>query len=57
MFHCPVGFWVIEQHAIILGATVRSPTVILTMGTMQNLSREKGICPCPAHFWVCPQDR
>ena len=28
MFHCPVGVWVIEQHAIILSATVRSPTVI-----------------------------
>ena len=27
MFHCPVGVWVIEQHAIILSATVRSPTV------------------------------
>ena len=29
MFHCPVGVWVIEQHAIILSATVRSPTVCL----------------------------
>ena len=28
MFHCPVGVWVIEQHAIILSATVRSPTMI-----------------------------
>ena len=27
MFHCPVGVWVIEQHAIILSVTVRSPTV------------------------------
>ena len=27
MFHCPAGVWVIEQHAIILSATVRSPTV------------------------------
>ena len=27
MFHCPVGVWVIEQRAIILSATVRSPTV------------------------------
>ena len=27
MFHCPMGVWVIEQHAIILIATVRSPTV------------------------------
>ena len=27
MFHCPVGVWVIEQYAIILNATVRSPTV------------------------------
>ena len=26
-FDCPVGVWVIEQHAIILSATVRSPTV------------------------------
>ena len=29
MFHCPVGVWVIEQHAMILNATVRSPTVSL----------------------------
>ena len=28
MYHCPVGIWVIEQHAIILSATVRSPTVV-----------------------------
>ena len=28
MFHCPVGVWVIEQRAIILSATVRSPTVL-----------------------------
>ena len=28
MFHCPVGVWVIEQRAIILSATVRSPTVV-----------------------------
>ena len=28
MFHCPVEVWVIEQRAIILSATVRSPTVI-----------------------------
>ena len=27
MFHCPVGVWVIGQHAIILSATVHSPTV------------------------------
>ena len=31
MFHCPVGVWVIEQHAIILSATVRSPTVTLSV--------------------------
>ena len=29
MFHCPMGVWVIEQRAIILSATVRSPTVHL----------------------------
>ena len=29
MFHCPVGVWVIEQHAIISSATVRSPTVLV----------------------------
>ena len=29
MCHCPVGVWVIEQHAIILSTTVRSPTVVL----------------------------
>ena len=27
MFRCPVRVWVIEQHAIILSAIVRSPTV------------------------------
>ena len=27
MFYCPVGVWVIEQRAIILSATVRSPIV------------------------------
>ena len=27
MFHCPVGVWIIEQRAIMLSATVRSPTV------------------------------
>ena len=27
MFRCPVGVWVIEQRAIMLNATVRSPTV------------------------------
>ena len=26
-FDCPVGVWVIEQRAIILSVTVRSPTV------------------------------
>ena len=38
MFHCPVGFWVIEQHAIILSATVRSPTVPIDFqrGHFQN---------------------
>ena len=29
MFRCPVGVWVIEQRAIMLNATVRSPTVML----------------------------
>ena len=29
MFHCPVGVSVIEQRAIILSATVRSPTVVV----------------------------
>ena len=32
MFHCPVVGWVIEQHAIILSATVRSPTVVFVNG-------------------------
>ena len=44
MFHCPVGVWVIEQHAIILSATVRSPTVILsyigTPGYLQHIDWE-----------------
>ena len=35
MFHCPVGVWVIEQHAIILSATVRSPTVLLLLVVIQ----------------------
>ena len=29
MFHCPVGSWVIEQNAVILNATVHSPTVYM----------------------------
>ena len=28
-FDCPVGVWVIEQRAIMLSATVRSPTVLM----------------------------
>ena len=32
MFHCPVGVWIIEQRAIILSATVRSPTVNMAVG-------------------------
>ena len=31
MFHCPVEVWVIEQRAIILSATVRSPTVYIEL--------------------------
>ena len=31
MFHCPEGVWVIEQRAIMYSATVRSPTVSLTI--------------------------
>ena len=31
MFHCPVGVWVIEQRAIMLSVTVRSPTVVLIL--------------------------
>ena len=34
MFHCPVGVWVIEQHAIISSATVRSPTVYIEQVTL-----------------------
>ena len=33
MFHCPVGVWVIEQRAIIVSATVRSPTVRIQVYT------------------------
>ena len=35
MYHCPVGVWVIEQHAIILSATVRSPTAGKATGTVR----------------------
>ena len=35
MFHCPVGVWVIEQHAIILSATVRSPAVYMGLWTTE----------------------
>ena len=31
MFHCPVGVRVIEQRAIILSVTVRSPTVFVEL--------------------------
>ena len=38
MFHCPVGVWVIEQCALILSATVRSPTVF-TQGPQTKVYR------------------
>ena len=31
MFHCPVGVWIIEQHAMILCGTVPFPTVIVVL--------------------------
>ena len=46
MFHCPVGVYVIEQHAIILSATVRSPTVFTrsAMHAMLSISKKSGRC-------------
>ena len=49
MFHCPVGVWVIEQHAIILSATVRSPTVHMPLTkhsdvTLQGLAECRPTC-------------
>ena len=40
MFHCPVGVWVIGQHAIILSATVRSPTVLLSPATLHVTAKQ-----------------
>ena len=37
MFHCLVGVWVIEQHAIILSATVRPPTLLVTTAIQLKL--------------------
>ena len=45
VFHCPVGFWVMEQLAIILSATVRSPTVNQTWISM--------ICAVAAKTLLC----
>ena len=39
MFHCPVGVWVIEQRAIILSATVRSPTVVLQCNWLAQVAK------------------
>ena len=45
-FDCPVGVWVIEQHAIILNATVRSPTVRSQYIVKQDcfLQKEARVC-------------
>ena len=57
MFHCPVGIWVIEQRAIILNATVRSPTVMMPsvlqsmLSGWQSLEAEKEEFAIP--FWWC----
>ena len=55
MFHCPVGVWVIEQHAIILSTTVRSPTVIYihkAQLTSYDLVTPYGVSDCGHHrFW------
>ena len=47
MFHCPVGVRVIKQHAIILSATVHSPTVLLTCRTLHMCVRG-WLMPVPA---------
>ena len=53
MLHCPVGVWVIEQHAIILSATVRSPTVILQMSCAGDLVGVKagGVAVAPFYWY------
>ena len=40
-FDCPVGVWVIEQRAIMLSATVRSPTVIMPCRFYQQIQSRR----------------
>ena len=50
MFHCPVGVWVIEPHAIMVSATGRTPTVVKPQGSRSPLKcedqRQQGTHPC-----------
>ena len=36
MFHCPVGVWVFEQHAITVTSIVSSPNVEQFQGILKN---------------------
>ena len=40
MFHCPVGVWVIEPHALMVSATVRSPTLVKPQSSRSPLKYE-----------------
>ena len=57
MFHCPVGVWVIEQRAIILSATVRSPTVVVASALSRwflanlSLAETQAIILIDIAFW------
>ena len=59
MFHCPVGVWVIEQHAIMVSVTVRSLTVteICLKGQINNIpafGSVNGLAPTrrQATLWI-----
>ena len=56
MFHCPVGVWVIEQHAIILSATVRSPTVVLATKSSNASQQSSHLYQVPIETEITPSD-
>ena len=54
MFHCPVGVWVIEEHAIILSATVRSPAVLPPFSIYMHMAWYPCGVPNECHYRDIP---